>query len=285
MKKWLITVASVSTLIGLSACNSDNGSKETIAETKSGNVTKDEFYEELKDKYGDQVLQELVYKKVFTDQYKVSDKEVDKRLEETKANLGDNFESALAQNGYANEEDFKDELKYQLAQEKAALETVDVSEDELKDYYENKYTVNLKARHILVADEETAKEVKKKLDSGEKFADLAKEYSTDEASKEQGGDLGEFGVGKMVPAFEEAAYNLKVDEISEPVQSDYGFHIIQVTDRVKNDSPSYEDAKADVERSVKTAKVDSAKAQEAIQKVIDDSDIKVKDKELEGSFE
>ena len=82
MKKWLITVASVSTLIGLSACN-NVGSDETIAETKSGNITKDEFYEELKDKYGDQVLQELVYKKVFTDQYKVSDKEVDKRLEET----------------------------------------------------------------------------------------------------------------------------------------------------------------------------------------------------------
>ncbi|WP_455662538.1 peptidylprolyl isomerase [Pradoshia sp.] len=283
MKKWLITVASVSTLIGLSACSS-NDSNETIAETKAGNVTKDEFYEELKDKYGDQVLQELVYKKVFTDQYKVSDKEVDKRLDETKANLGDNFESALAQNGYANEDDFKEELKYQLAQEKAALETVDVTEDELKDYYENKYTINLKARHILVADEETAKEVKGKLDKGEKFADLAKEYSTDEASKEQGGDLGEFGVGKMVPAFEDAAYKLKVDEISEPVQSDYGFHIIQVTERVKNDSPSFEDAKADVERSVKTAKVDSAKAQEAIQKVIDDAKIEVKDKDLEGTF-
>ena len=94
----------------------------------------------------------------------------------------------------------------------------------------------------------------------------------------------EFGVGKMVPAFEDAAYKLKVDEISDPVQSDYGFHIIQVTDRVKNDSPSFEDAKADVERSVKTAKLDSTKAQEAIQKVIDDAKIDVKDKDLEDAF-
>src|SRR5690625_7906522 len=72
----------------------------------------------------------------------------------------------------------------------------------------------LEASHILVEDEELANEIKGKLDKGEDFADLAKEYSTD-SSAEQGGELGFFTVGSMVPPFEDAAYNLEIDEISE----------------------------------------------------------------------
>jgi len=89
----------------------------------------------------------------------------------------------------------------------------------------------VRARHILVADQKTADMIEGKLKAGGSFADLAKQYSTDPSTKDKGGELGFFGPGQMVPAFQAAAFALPVGAISQPVKSPFGWHIIQVEEK------------------------------------------------------
>lgn len=102
----------------------------------------------------------------------------------------------------------------------------------------------IRARHILVASEVEAQSIVESLRNGADFGDLASKRSTDTGSGAQGGDLGWFGKGAMVAPFEEAAFALKVGEISEPVQSDFGWHVIQVIGREERplDASAYQTA-------------------------------------------
>lgn len=148
-------------VIGLSACSSTGGeSGDVVVETKSGNITKDELYEAMKEKYGEQALQELIYEKVLSDKYEVTDEELNEKIDELKQQLGANFEMALMQYGYKDEEDLRKTFKTGLLQEKAAIKDIEATEKEVKEYYDN-YKPEIKARHILVEDEKTAEEVKK----------------------------------------------------------------------------------------------------------------------------
>lgn len=101
----------------------------------------------------------------------------------------------------------------------------------------------VKARHILVGTEAEARDVKEKLARGADFAELAKEASKDPGTKNNGGLLGFFSRGQMVPKFEEAAFSIEPNEVSEPVQSRFGWHVILVEEKRQKPLPKFEEVK------------------------------------------
>lgn len=123
-----------------------------------------------------------------------------------------------------------------------------VGEAAAKTYYDDqvkalKTKEEVEARHILVDSEDKAKELKKKIEEGGDFAALAKENSKDPGTKDDGGMLGYFSTGQMVPAFEQAAFALKKGEVSNPVQSQFGWHLIKVEDRRQKPPPTFDEVK------------------------------------------
>jgi peptidyl-prolyl cis-trans isomerase C len=106
----------------------------------------------------------------------------------------------------------------------------------------------IRASHILVETEDQAKDIVKKLKAGEDFAKLAKELSKDPGSGQQGGDLGFFTKERMVPEFSAAAFALDIGQISDPVKSQFGFHIIKVMEKREKPVPTFDEVKDQIEQ-------------------------------------
>lgn len=126
------------------------------------------------------------------------------------------------------------------------FDDIKVSEDEIKDYYDNnkeaiKKPRSYKASHILVDDEQTANKVLDEINNGLEFDKAADKYSKDKAAK--GGDLGEFPKGAMIKEFEEALDKLDDGEISKPVKTQFGYHIIKLDHSHDSYLPEYEEIK------------------------------------------
>lgn len=128
------------------------------------------------------------------------------------------------------------------------------SEEEVKEYYEEhkddleKTFIN--ASHILVDDEKFAKEIKEKIDNGENFEELAKNYSKC-PSKENGGNLGDFTQGQMVKEFDDVVFSLEEGEVSDPVKTQFGFHIIKLNKINSKQKPDFDASKENIEAELK----------------------------------
>jgi peptidyl-prolyl cis-trans isomerase C len=123
-----------------------------------------------------------------------------------------------------------------------------VTDQDVKNYYEKHKedltsVSQIRASHILVKTEQEAKKILERLKKGEDFAKIAKKSSIDPGSAKNGGDLGFFSSGQMVPEFEAAAARLNIGEISEPVKTKFGYHIIKVTDKKMGKPVEFEKAK------------------------------------------
>ncbi len=142
------------------------------------------------------------------------------------------------------------------------LKDVSVSEDDVKKYYEDnkeKFTSprTINASHILVEDLAKAEEIIEEIKSGLSFAEAAEKYSKCPSSQ-KGGELGFFGKGAMVPEFEKAAFELALDEISEPVKTNFGYHIIKVTDAREEGHKSYQEVRDSLAKQLLSMKQQEA---------------------------
>ena len=170
----------------------------------------------------------------------------------------------------------KRKIEYAVLDKSKVLAEVQVTNDDLRSYYDqhrDQYRVpeEVKVRHILIktppagadgkVDDKAVEEARKKaedvlkqLRAGGKFEDLAKKYSDDPGSGKQGGDLGWVGRGRTVPEFEKAAFSLPKGQVSDPVKSSFGFHIIQVEDKHDAHVKTLDEVKSEIEPLIRQQK-------------------------------
>jgi len=233
--------ATATLCLGLAACGSGGGGGD-IAAVNGQKISRADFDKKLEaGAAGKSTLLQLVQQSLV-DQYAtdnkitVADSEIDKRENEIKAKYpAGQFDQLLKQQGLS-EADVRTILRQQIVIEKAVSKDVHVSDADIKAAFDKTHATldkpeQVRARHILVADIKTANDVEAKLKGGAKFEDLAKQYSTDPSSKDKGGELGFFGKGQMVPAFQAAAFSSPIGKITAPVKSPFGYHIIQVEEK------------------------------------------------------
>lgn len=135
------------------------------------------------------------------------------------------------------------------------IENLTPTDEELQTIFNNlKMNESVRASHILVDTEEEANNIINKLNNGESFEELAKNESKDEGSAVNGGDLDYFTYTKMVQPFSDAAFAMEIGEISKPVKSDFGYHIIKVTDKKVNNDVTLETEKGTLTEYYKSYK-------------------------------
>jgi len=187
------------------------------------------------------VLQQMVQAQLI-DQYAkdnnivVTDADIAKKEDDLKANFPTGSWDEMLKARGLTEDDVHNALREQIIIDKALGKDIKVSDAQIAAYFNKNHAAfdkpeQVRARHILVPDMKTAEKVEADLKSGKKFEDEAKQYSVDPGSKDKGGELGLFRRGQMVPAFDKAAFSLPIGQISQPVKSPFGYHIIQVEER------------------------------------------------------
>lgn len=279
MRKSLVALTLAASL-GLAACS--NPSDEVVVSTTYGDITQGEFYDEIKAIAGTQLVEEVVIKQILAEQYEVTEDEIKERIQAFKDQMGDQFEAQLTMYGYT-EETFNDFVEFQLLQEKA-IKDFDVAEEDIKAYYEQA-SQELEASHILVETAEEAQAIYEEIRAGGDFAAIAKEKSLDPGSKEQGGELGWFTVGKMVQEFNDAAYALEVGEVSQPVQSQHGFHIIKLTNkRAVEDYGTLEEKKEEITEIIKNQQAATIQWETVEARLVEEAKVEIKDEDLKAAF-
>lgn len=319
MKKKSILI-SISILLLLSVlttgCGKDievkNGSKVAVS-TKEGKISATEYYEKIKESNISNLIDMIdkeILDKMFKDKdSKEEDEEINKQIEQIKSYYGENeetYKNIIKQYfGVDSEDELKEKLRLDYRRNKAVEDYIlnHIKEDEIKKYYDDNITGEIKASHILISidaksnatDEEKekaekkaekeAKDIIKKLEKGEDFSKLAKKSSDDEATATNGGDLGYFQPSDMTKSFADAVKELKVKEYTkEPIKTEYGYHIILKTG--EKDKPKIDDVKDDIKEKIKKEKMDSDKTiyYETLKDIREESKITWNDTTLKNAY-
>lgn len=289
MRKIATTMGLALILILFAACSDqEKPDPEIIATTEYGEITKEQFYNELKERFGEDVLKEMITRQILENKMDVNSKdefaELDKEIEDMRDQLGNQFDELVKQQGFKTSEDYRYVLYLSKLEYNFATSDIEVTEDDIREYYE-RLQEEIHARHILVKEKETAEEIIERYNNGEEFAALAEEYGTDGTAK-NGGTLGYFTAGKMVKPFEDAVYALEVGEISEPVQTDFGWHVIFVEDRRENETDigEFDEVKDYLRDQLLSRQINYESVNNQMQSMIDEANIEIKIDEYKDLF-
>lgn len=248
-----------------------NGKKITVAEVdkrleqvigQNSEALKGAQGEQLKEQFRERVLDQMIDMELLLSEadkrnIKVSDKEVDAKIKEimTNYNFKDQkaLEEALKQQNLTMTQ-FKDELEKSVRIEKlgdALTKDIKISDKDIKGYYDkNKAEFFVKDQvhvaHILVQKEEDAKKISGDLKKGADFAKLAKQHSIDPGSKDNGGELPWTEKEQFVPEFSNASWALQPGQLSEPVKTTYGFHIIKLLGKKPSGQKEFTEVKSEI---------------------------------------
>ncbi len=232
------------------------------------------FEEELKQVVlNNLITEEVILQNAEKEKITVKNEEVNESISQFTASVGgeEKLKEFLEKNNM--KEDFlKQRMRTEMIMDKYKdnfFASIISDEDVKKQYEENKdlYT-SIRASHILVKTEDEAKDILKRIKNGESFEDLTK-LSTEPGAEARKGDLGYFTKGKMVPEFEKAAFALKPGEISDVVKTDFGYHIIKLTDR----KDTFEQVKDNILKDLQNK--ESAKFDQKIKELKDNAKIEI----------
>lgn len=306
----IISLALITTGCGKKA-NLKNGNSTAVS-VKEGKISATDYYNEIKETNISKLV-DMIDHKLFDEKYKTDDdenKEVKSQIEQIKSSYSNDettYLSVIKQYfGVNSEDELEDMLRLEYKRNEAVKDYVkeSLTDSEIKKYYNENIIGDIKASHILIsvdasddatseekekAEEKAKKEAEKiikKLNQGKKFSDLAKKYSDDEATKENGGDLGYFNNDDMDENFMAAVKELKNNEYtSEPVKTQYGYHIILKVDQ--KEKKSLKSVKSEIKENLTEEKLsnDSALHYNALIEIREKNNIKWNDDELKKAYE
>ena len=283
----------------------------TAVSLKGDKISSNDFYNELKkdsiEKLINMIDHKLLDKKYPSDSEEESS--INSQIENIKSYYKDSEDSYLAAIksyfGVNSEEELKNVLSLEYKREKAVKDYVNknITDAEIKKYYDENIYGDIKASHILISvktddkmsDDEKekvkekarkkAEKIIKELDEGKKFSDLAKKYSDDDANKDKGGDLGYFNKDEMDGSFWNAALALKKNEYTkEPVESSYGYHIILKTG--EKEKKTLKGVKSSIKETLTTDKLSNDKTlyYKTLMSIREDNKVTFKDNDLKKQY-
>lgn len=256
--------------------------EEVVAKLKGKTITANDLYNELKSQGGETVLVKMIDNYIIEKEIK-DDSEAKEyaenylnQLKSYYENQGQDFASVITSYGFANEKALLDSLISDYQKQKVAEKYIakNLSEDEINAYYEKEIFGEQTVRHILIKPDTTeemtedeiteaeakalkeAKKIIKKLKNGEDFEELAKKYSDDEGTKEDGGLFADFTKEGVDSAFWKASYKLENEKYTEePVKSSFGYHVILKVS--SNEKPKLDDVIDDIKDTLVQEKIAS----------------------------
>lgn len=310
LNKFLIISLATLTLCGCGKIPTLSNGDEAVVTSDSGNISANELYEKIKNTYGRDVLIEMIDTMILEAKYDENDDEkeyIDEQIAQVKQSAEQNgvtFDYLLSYYGMS-EDDLTNNARLLYRRNLAVYEYLEneLTDKEINNYYKDEVYGDINVKHIMIAPEsldgmttsekekaekgaeKKAKEIIKKLNNNEKWSDLVKEYSDDENTKDNDGNLGWFNTGEMQEDFEKKAFALKKGEYTKtPAKTSYGYHIILKVD--EKEKPSLEKAKDTIKETLVTEKLnnDTTLYNKTLEKIRKDANLEIIDSELKKQY-